>query len=99
MVREIKLTEARRRLSSLVRQVANNPEIRYSIVVRNMPVAELRSPDWRRASLSAGAWLLKLSDDFAGRGARRGKGPQVTSQNYKEFLYGNWPPGNTQRRR
>ena len=43
-LREINLTEARRRLSSLVREMEAEPDIGYQIKVRDRVVAELRSP-------------------------------------------------------
>ena len=88
-LREISLSEARRHFSSLLREIEANPDVGYRILVRKRVVAELRSPQPAKGRMNAGAALLKLADEIARRRRpQRTKGPEVTSQNYKEFLYG-----------
>ena len=43
-LREISISEARRRLPSLLREIAADPDVGYRILRRNKPVAELCSP-------------------------------------------------------
>jgi hypothetical protein len=92
-LREINLTEARRRLSSLVREMEAEPDIGYRIKVRDRIVAELRSPASSRGYVNSGESLLR-----AARKAEKLLRPApkrkdaVTSENYKEYLYGKRTP-------
>ena len=99
MFREINLSEARRRLSALVREIEADPSAGYRLKVRDSVVAELRRPAPGEGCPNAGEALLRAADRIARLHRTKPKGPQVTSENYKEFLYGNWPPADSGRRR
>ena len=89
MLREISLSQARQRLPLLVHEMELNPEVAYRILAHKRAVAELKSPRPRETRLNAGAALLKLAAAIAKRRRfKRAGGPRVTSENYKEYLYG-----------
>lgn len=92
-LREINLTEARRRLSSILREIEAEPDVGYQIKVRDRVVAELRSPASSRGFINSGAALLRAARkaEKLMRGAPKKKDP-VTSENYKEYLYGRRSP-------
>jgi antitoxin (DNA-binding transcriptional repressor) of toxin-antitoxin stability system len=90
-LREVNLTEARKQLSSLIREIENQPDVGYQITVRNKIVAELRSPE--AARLNSGAALLRAArkaEQFL-KGTSRKK-DKVSSENVKEYLYGRQSP-------
>jgi hypothetical protein len=92
-LREINLTEARRRLSSLVREMEAEPDIGYRIKVRDRIVAELRSPESSRGYLNPGEALLRAARKAEKLMLRAPKKKDsVTSENYKEYLYGKRSP-------
>ena len=92
-LREINQTEARRRLPSILREIEAEPEVGYQIKVRDRVVAELRSPAAKRGYGNAGEALLRA----ARKAEKLMQGPPrkraaVTSENYKEYLYGKRSP-------
>jgi len=92
-LREINLSEARRRLSSILREIEAEPEVGYQIKVRDKVVAELRSPAVKRGYGNAGEAMLRAArkvEKLMQRVPR--KKSQVTSENYKEHLYGKRSP-------
>jgi len=100
MMREIRLSEARRQFSRLLRQIEADPELGYRILVRDRVLAELRSPEPRLGRMNAGAALLKLTQELHLRSPRRvGRRGEVTSENFKDFLYGRSRSGSSPRRR
>lgn len=88
-------TDARRQFSSLLLRIDRNPDAGYRIRVYNRVAAELCGP---QPEINSGAALLRLADWAKRHPVRRHKGPPVTSENYKEFLYGHWPPRRSRRR-
>jgi len=92
-LREITLTEARRRLSSILREIEAEPNVGYQIRVRDKVVAELRSPASNRAYVNSGEALLRFAREAEKlmRGVPR-KRDSVTSENLKEYLYGKRSP-------
>ena len=60
MVRDISLTDARKNLSALLREIETDPSAGYRILVRKRVVAELRSPVAARPK-HAGVTLVKLA--------------------------------------
>ena len=59
-MREISVSDARRRLSALLREIEADPDVGYRILVRKRVVAELRSPAPARRK-NPGASMLKLA--------------------------------------
>jgi antitoxin (DNA-binding transcriptional repressor) of toxin-antitoxin stability system len=91
MLQEISLSDARKRLSSLLREIEADPDAGYRILVRRRVVAELRSPAPARRK-NAGAAMLKLASEMEKLSSQAGgETERVTAANYKEFLYGNKP--------
>jgi hypothetical protein len=92
-LRDINLSEVRRRLSSILREIEAEPEVGYQIRVRDKVVAELRSPAPKRGYGNAGEAMLRAARkaEKLMRGAPRKK-DSVTSENYKEYLYGKRSP-------
>ena len=99
MMREIRLSEARRQLSRLLRRIEADPEVGYRILVRDRVLAELRSPEPRLGRMNAGAALLKLTQELPLRSPRRAGRAAVTSENFKDFLYGRSRSGGSPRGR
>ncbi len=99
MSQEINISEARAQFPALVQQVESEPDARYRILVRERRVAELRSPEATDGPVTGIAALLRLADEIAKHGVKNRKRPPVTSRNYKEFLYGHWPPRKSRRGR
>ena len=92
-LREINLTEARRRLSSILREIEAEPDMGYQIKVRGKVVAELRSPASKRGYENAGEALLQLARDAERLWpAEDRKKDNISAANYKEFLYGKRSP-------
>jgi hypothetical protein len=88
-LREMNLTEARRQLSVMLREIENDPGVGYQIKVRDRVVAELRSPSVRPGTLSSGASLLQFARDMESLHPRKpGRPLHHTAANYKEHLYG-----------
>lgn len=97
-LREINLTEARRRLSSILREIEAEPDVGYQIKVRDRVVAELRSPASRRAQMSSGEALLKFAREMEALYPRRpGQPLENISGHYKEYLYGKRRPARSRR--
>ncbi len=92
-LRDINLTEARRRFSSLLREIEDDPDVGYRIKVRDRVVAELRSPAGRPGRISSGAALLKFAREVeALHPVKPGRRLRNISGNYKEYLYGRKRP-------
>jgi antitoxin (DNA-binding transcriptional repressor) of toxin-antitoxin stability system len=60
MLREISLSDARKRLSEILREIEADPGAGYRILVRKRVIAELRSPAPARRK-NPGATMLKLA--------------------------------------
>ena len=92
-LRDINLSEARRRLPSMLREIEAEPEVGYQIRVRDRVVAELRSPAPQRGYGNAGEAMPRAArkTERLMRGVTRKK-DSVTSENYKEYLYGKGSP-------
>lgn len=98
-MRDISLTDARKNLSALLREIEKDPSAGYRILVRKRVVAELPSPVAARPK-HAGVTLLKLALEVENQSPREDFGPgEVTAANYKEFLYRNRSLANPRRRR
>ena len=92
-LRDISLTEARRRLSSILREIEAEPNIGYQIKVRDKVVAELRSPATRRSQTSSGEALLKFAREMEALYPRKpGERLRNISGHFKEYLYGKKRP-------
>jgi len=85
------VSEARRNLSALPREIESHPETGYQIRVRKRVAAELRSPASARRK-SSGAMLLKAAREMERqRPEPEGLAGDVNSTNYTAFLYGDQP--------
>ena len=90
-LRDVSLSEARRSLSALLREIESHPEIGYQIRVRKRVVAELRCPT-STGRKNSGAILLKAARGMERQRHESEKLPgNVNSTNYKAFLYGDQP--------
>ena len=89
MLRDISLSDARKRLSAILREIEADPGAGYRILVRKRVVAELRRPAPARPK-NPGAAMLKLALEMEKLSSPERSGPgRVTAANYKEYLYGN----------
>lgn len=99
MLPEISLSDARKRLLALLREIEADPGAGYRILVRKRVVAELRSPAPARRK-NPGAAMLKLALEMEKLSSPAISGPdEGTAANYKEFLYGDKPFTGPRRRR
>src|ERR1017187_8156664 len=99
MLREISLSDARKRLSEILREIEADPGAGYRILVRKRVIAELRSPAPARRK-NPGATMLKLAMELEKLSSPAISGPdEVTAANYKEYLYGEKPFTGPRRRR
>ena len=89
MLREISLSDARKRLSEILREIEADTSAGYRILVRKRVVAELRSPAPARRK-NPGATMLKLAVEMRKLSSSGGgDAGEVTAARYKEYLYGN----------
>ncbi len=87
ILREISLSDARKRLSEILREIAADPSIRYCILTRKRVVAELASPKPVRRK-NPGAAMLKLAVEMEKLSSPAGaKAGEVTAADYKTHLY------------
>ena len=86
-LQEIPISEARRRLPQLLREIDRDPEVGYRILVHDRPVAELRSPRGELERPNAGLALLRAAEKIA-RSHRKRRRRESVAANYKEILYG-----------
>lgn len=99
MLQEISLSDARKRLSALLREIEADPAAGYRILVRKRVVAELRSPAPAHRK-NPGAAMLKLASEMETLSSPPGSEvDEITAANCKEYLYGNKPFTGPRRRR
>ena len=87
-MRQISLSQARKSLSGLLHEIRLNPEVTYQIAVRNRVVAELKRPASHAPKRNSGAALLSFARAMEKLNAPKPRHLAVTSENYKEYLYG-----------
>jgi hypothetical protein len=91
ILREISLSEARKNLSAILREIEADPETGYRILVRKRAIAELRSPVPSRRK-NSGIALLKLAREMEELFPMlEGKADRVTSVNYGMIPRGRRP--------
>jgi antitoxin (DNA-binding transcriptional repressor) of toxin-antitoxin stability system len=94
----ISLSDARKRLSDILREIEADPGAGYRILVRNRVVAELRSPAPVRRK-NPGATMLKLALEMEKLSLpARGTADEATAANYQEDLSGSKPVSPRRRR-
>jgi antitoxin (DNA-binding transcriptional repressor) of toxin-antitoxin stability system len=88
-MKRVSITEARRRLPQLVRQLKHAPGSAMQITMRNEVVAKLRAarPVPEPEPGAAARALLELAQKLPKRRRRRGR-PTDISAHVKEYLYG-----------
>ena len=87
---KVSISEARRRLPELVRQVRKDAGAAVQITVRDEVVAELRAALPEPEPGAAARALLELAKKLP-RGRRRRARPRDVSARVKEYLYGQRP--------
>jgi antitoxin (DNA-binding transcriptional repressor) of toxin-antitoxin stability system len=87
---KVSISEARRRLPELVRQVRKDPGATVQITVRDEVVAELRAALPEPEPGAAARALLELARTLPKPRRRRGR-PTDVSAHVKEYLYGRRP--------
>lgn len=87
---KLPISEARRRLPELVRQVRKDPGTVVQITVRDEVVAELRTALPEPEPGAAARALLELARKVPRARRRRGR-PTDVSAHAKEYLYGRRP--------
>jgi len=88
VVREIGISEARKRFASLIRDIEAHPEDIYLIKVRNKVIAELGAPPKDRPQDNPSARILAAVLRAEKRSPRRRRPKKALSANYKDKLYG-----------
>lgn len=83
MKKVLSITEARKRLPSIIKSIKASPDTVYQITVHDEIVAEIKSPS-RIEPGEAAAKLLELSSKLK----KKRKGYRIpVSENIKEYLY------------
>ena len=85
MTKMIPISQARKELPKLVRELQEHPENQYNITVFNRVVAELRAPGMIDKSGKAAEKLLELSKKKPKPG--QGEEKEDISSNIKKYLY------------
>lgn len=83
---KLSISEARKRLPELVRQMRKNPDATVQITVRDEPVAELRAVTTGPEPGEAARKLLELRRKLAKKGVK-GRRTDISNR-VKEHLYG-----------
>ena len=81
----ISISNARKDLPKMIREIQRNPETVFKIAVRSETVAELRAAKPMAPPGEAVRKLIQLRQDLSLAG--RGKRKVTISKNVKEFLY------------
>ena len=81
----ISISNARKDLPRMIREIQKNPETVFKIAVRSETVAELRAAKPMAPPGEAVRKLIQLRQDLSL--AARGKRKVTISKNVKEFLY------------
>ncbi len=86
MRRRIQVSEARAKLSNLLKQIHENPDIIYEITVNSMVLGELRAPDAMQFRLKPGK---ALTDAMEMVGQPETSMPESTSiaRDHDSYLY------------
>jgi hypothetical protein len=85
MIQTISITEARKRLPRIVREIQKSPEVSYQITIFNDVVAEIRAPAMMDRRSEAARKLLELNR----RKSRRADQKKVDiSEHIDRYLYG-----------
>lgn len=58
------VSEARKQLSQLLKNVQEHPDMTYEITVNDIVLGELATPKERRRHLGTGAALLRVTDEI-----------------------------------
>ena len=81
----ISISDARKDLPKMIREIQRNPETVFKIAVRSETIAELRAARPMVPSGEAVRKLIQLRQDLSP--TVRGKRKVAISKNVKEFLY------------
>lgn len=81
----VSISNARKDLPKMIREIQKNPEAVFEITVRDEPVAEIRSA---KAMVQPGEAVRKLIQ-LRGRLSRpvKGQSKEPISQRFKDYLY------------
>jgi hypothetical protein len=84
---KIPISEARKRLSELLKVLQKDPEAVYEITVNDIVFGELSAPKDRRLRLGAGEALLRAAEELSKHhigGTKRGS----VARDHDQYLYG-----------
>lgn len=82
----IAVSDARKRLSDLLKRVSDDPDRVYEITVNDIVLGELRSPSSRAFRVNAGEALLKAMEQLEGESVPT-TAKQKVARNHNEYLY------------
>ena len=83
---KIPISEARKRLSGLLKALQENPQAVYEITVNDIVFGELAAPKERRRRLGAGDALLRAAEEV-GKPEVGGTGRHSISRDHDRHLY------------
>ena len=83
---KIAVSEARKKLSDLLKRVSDDPDKVYEITVNNIVLGELRASSSKALRVSAGEALLKAMDQLGGEAASS-RGGRTVARNHNDYLY------------
>lgn len=86
MTQILPISEARKRLSTLLKELQKDPTKVYQISINEIVLGELRAPLSKTSSVDAGVKLLRLSEDLAPEQEKKRKKSMIALEHDK-YLY------------
>jgi hypothetical protein len=86
MAIRIPISEARKRLSNLLKNISDHPEKVYEITVNNIVLGELRAAPSKGLRIGAGEALLNAMDQLENRKNKKAN-KTSTARNHNQYLY------------
>lgn len=83
---KIAVSEARKKLSDLLKRVSDDPDKVYEITVNKIVLGELRASSSKGLRVNAGEALLKAMDQLEGETAPS-RGGRTVARNHNDYLY------------
>ncbi len=83
---KIAVSEARKKLSDLLKKISDNPDRVYEITVNNIVLGELRASSSKALRVNAGDALLKAMDQLESE-IVPARGKHKIARNHNEYLY------------
>ncbi|MFB6357142.1 MAG: hypothetical protein ABEJ65_11585 [bacterium] len=87
MAKEISISEARKKLNKLLKDVKQDPDTVYKLTINDVVMGELRSPEADRQDVLPGRSLTESLDDMPDPTSKDADSKSVARE-HDRFLYG-----------